>query len=134
MKHLLPLIAIVSLVAATGCQKKATTQSQARSDVMDISPLASTTTPAYGASVSSPSSDIPAPTYTPSYTPQPAVTPSATPAATSSGSHYTIRKGDTFYSLARTYYGSGKEWQRIASANPGVDPHKLRVGQSIIIP
>ena len=42
--------------------------------------------------------------------------------------------GDTFYSLARTHYGDGKAWQKIASANPGVDPHKLRVGQTIVIP
>lgn len=127
MKHALPLIVVVTLIAAVGCQKKAADSSQVRSDVTDITPIAAAPAPAYTPTAS----DLPAATYTPSYIPAPAPIESA-PAAKSAG--YTIRKGDTLYSLARTHYGDGKAWQKIASANPGVDPHKLRVGQTIVIP
>jgi len=47
---------------------------------------------------------------------------------------YTIRKGDTLFSIAKSQYGSGRDWQKLVSANPGIDPQKLRVGQQIIIP
>jgi 5'-nucleotidase/UDP-sugar diphosphatase len=57
-----------------------------------------------------------------------------TPAASANGSSYTVKKGDTLYKLAREHYGDGKQWQRIASANPGLSPQSLRVGQTLIIP
>ncbi len=47
---------------------------------------------------------------------------------------YTIRKGDTLWSIAREYYGDGKRWREIAQANPHVIPEKLRVGQVIMLP
>ncbi len=57
-----------------------------------------------------------------------------TPVASANGSSYTVKKGDTLYKLAREHYGDGKQWQRIASANPGLSPQSLRVGQTLIIP
>ena len=53
--------------------------------------------------------------------------------ATAGGS-YTVKKGDTLYSIARKSYGDGKQWQKIASANPGLRPETLKVGQTITIP
>ena len=50
------------------------------------------------------------------------------------GGSYTVKKGDTLYSIARTRYGDGKQWQKIASANPGLRPETLKVGQTITIP
>jgi len=47
---------------------------------------------------------------------------------------YTIRKGDTLWSIAREYYGDGKRWREIVEANPHIVPEKLRVGQVIILP
>ncbi len=44
---------------------------------------------------------------------------------------YTIRPGDTFYSLARRYYTT---LNAILTANPGINPNFLQVGQQIIIP
>ncbi|MEA4846247.1 MAG: M14 family metallopeptidase [Clostridiaceae bacterium] len=44
---------------------------------------------------------------------------------------YTIRPGDTFYNIARRYYTSVNA---IMTANPGVDPANLRVGQIITVP
>ncbi|MFK7790000.1 MAG: LysM peptidoglycan-binding domain-containing protein [Phycisphaeraceae bacterium] len=47
---------------------------------------------------------------------------------------YTIRKGDTFWSIAQREYGNGQKWRDISSANPSVDPKKLAVGQQITLP
>jgi len=47
---------------------------------------------------------------------------------------YTIKKGDTLFSIAKSQFGSGRDWQKLVSANPGLDPQKLRVGQQIVIP
>jgi len=44
---------------------------------------------------------------------------------------YTIRAGDTFYSLSRRYNVSVDS---IIAANPGVNPDNLRIGQVICIP
>ncbi|RCX12535.1 gamma-D-glutamyl-{L}-meso-diaminopimelate peptidase I [Anaerobacterium chartisolvens] len=44
---------------------------------------------------------------------------------------YTIRPGDTMYNLARRYYTT---LNAILTANPGVNPNNLIVGQTIIIP
>lgn len=57
-----------------------------------------------------------------------------TPTGSGAGGSYTVKKGDTLYKLAREHYGDGKQWQRIASANPGLTPQSLRVGQTLIIP
>lgn len=56
--------------------------------------------------------------------PEPAVPPAA-------GQTYKIQSGDTFYSLAKKFSVS---MQAIANANPGVDPTRLQIGQSINIP
>lgn len=44
---------------------------------------------------------------------------------------YTIRAGDNFYRLALRF---GTSVAAISSANPGIDPNALRVGQQICIP
>jgi 5'-nucleotidase/UDP-sugar diphosphatase len=50
------------------------------------------------------------------------------------GGTYTVKKGDTLYRIAKAHYGSGKQWRKIATANPGLTPQSLRVGQKLIIP
>jgi LysM repeat protein len=47
------------------------------------------------------------------------------------GSTYTIRPGDTLYTLARRF---GTTVEALRSANPGVDPERLQVGQQICLP
>jgi 5'-nucleotidase len=47
---------------------------------------------------------------------------------------YMVKKGDTLYGIARQRYGDGKQWSKIASANPGLRPETLKVGQNIVIP
>src|SRR5262249_34491644 len=57
----------------------------------------------------------------------------ASSGAVSSGS-YTVKKGDTLYGIARQRYGDGKQWTKIAAANPGLKPNTLKVGQTIQLP
>ncbi|MFP4052754.1 MAG: LysM peptidoglycan-binding domain-containing protein [Phycisphaerae bacterium] len=47
---------------------------------------------------------------------------------------HTAVKGDTFWSLARKYYGDPKQWRRIQEANPSVKHNAISVGTKIIIP
>ncbi len=69
------------------------------------------------------------------YAPAATVTPNPAPDAVFvSAASYQVRKGDTLFSIARKNYGDGKQWQRIATANPGLEPNKLRVGQTIALP
>jgi g-D-glutamyl-meso-diaminopimelate peptidase len=44
---------------------------------------------------------------------------------------YTIQPGDTFYQIARKYYTTVNA---IMTANPGLDPENLAVGQTITVP
>ena len=62
----------------------------------------------------------------------PAVAPLTPPPA--AGGTYTIKKGDTFIRIAREVYGDASRMKDIAAANPGMDPTKLKVGQTINLP
>jgi 5'-nucleotidase/UDP-sugar diphosphatase len=111
-------------IGAFGCANKKTAGIPTNESVADVS------TPA------------PAMAYQPAPMPvaQPVIYDSAVsqaPAASSGamgGGTYTVKKGDTLYSIARQRYGDGKQWSRIASANPGLHPQSLKVGQTITIP
>ena len=47
---------------------------------------------------------------------------------------YKVKKGDTLFGIARSKYGDGKKWMQIASANPGLSPQSLKIGQTIVLP
>ena len=47
---------------------------------------------------------------------------------------YTVVRHDTLWSIAKREYGNGHRWKDIVSANPGLDPNKMRVGQQILLP
>ena len=47
------------------------------------------------------------------------------------GFYYTIRSGDTLYNISQRYNIS---LQRLISANPGINPNRLEIGQVICIP
>jgi nucleoid-associated protein YgaU len=114
-------IAIGCVAAAAGCQgnggSKTAESGSIRSDVADIRPIESTT-----------------PVYQPAPV-QPVIsdTPLAT-ASSSTGNTHVVKHGETLYGIAKQSYGDGKQWQRIASANPGVSPTSLKVGQTLVIP
>ena len=64
-----------------------------------------------------------------------AYTPVAEPVPTAgAGGSYTVQRGDTLWSIAQRTYGDGKRYHDIVAANPGLEPTKLRVGQSITLP
>lgn len=115
---LIPAAVLLLLASVSGCATKKETTASAL-DVSGPTSPSQTYTPAPAAPVLA----APDPSY--SQTP-------ATPAA-GNGS-YTVKKGDTLYRIAKDHYGDGKQWQRIASANPGVSPQSLRVGQTLVIP
>ena len=54
----------------------------------------------------------------------------ATPASASSGETYTVKRGDTLYSIALEY---GVDYREVAAQNNVDDPSRLRVGQVLRI-
>jgi len=56
------------------------------------------------------------------------------PAASASGNGHTIARGDTLMKISQQYYGTTTRWREILDANPGVDPQKLYVGKTLVIP
>lgn len=124
MRNLLLSGVVIVAAAAVGCQqpqqKSPAASSSVRPSALDVSGPPVSATPTY--------QPAPAPVTPPS---EPAVT--QTPVATTGG-NYTVKKGDTLYRIAKDKYGDGKQWQKIASANPGLSPSTLKVGQSITIP
>ncbi|MCL6560644.1 MAG: LysM peptidoglycan-binding domain-containing protein [Firmicutes bacterium] len=57
--------------------------------------------------------------------------PAPVPPPPCPGGTYTIRPGDTFFSLARRF---GTTVDALIAANPGVDPDRLQIGQVICLP
>ena len=54
--------------------------------------------------------------------------------AAAGGNKYTIKKGDSLWSIAVARYGNGNKWKQIAAANPKIDPNHVRAGQTIVLP
>ena len=126
---------IVMLVAAAlmgifivGCQNKK--DQTANADVLDVSAPANTAPSAY-----TPPAQTPIAAQPVTYDTMPSMSGgNATANVGTTGGPYTVKKGDTLYSIARSRYGDGKQWQKIASANPGLRPETLKVGQTITVP
>jgi nucleoid-associated protein YgaU len=60
-------------------------------------------------------------------------------AATPSSQTYVVKKGDTLWSIAKKYYGDGKQWRKILDANTkslstAGNTKTLRVGFQLVIP
>jgi len=137
VKRSLSIVA-VGLLAAAGCSnssKPATSSLQPTPAVTAVQPA-----PVQQAAYTTPQNYAPAPVDT--------STPVAMGSEVSVGSGasygsattgmgggtYTVKAGDTLYRIATTHYGAGKDWKKIAAANPGVNPNKLRVGQVLTLP
>lgn len=50
------------------------------------------------------------------------------------GGSYTVQRGDTLGKIAKRVLGSSQKWREIARANPSVNPNKLNVGETLVIP
>ncbi|RNJ48091.1 Fe(2+) transporter permease subunit FeoB [Methylocystis hirsuta] len=60
--------------------------------------------------------------------------PSAETSPSAPADTYTIVAGDSLRSLAVRLYGDERQWRSIVTANPGLDPRRLHVGQVIKLP
>lgn len=62
----------------------------------------------------------------------PAVAKSATPAA--AGTTYTVRRGDSLWTIAEAQLGDGDRYTELATLNPQIDPKRLVVGAKLRLP
>jgi nucleoid-associated protein YgaU len=128
VKKSIALLALIGLVIV-GCQEKKGSTSTNPS-VTEVSPppaAAPAPQPYVG-----PTAQATAPQPV-TYDAAPTQTASATPGPVAGG-NYTVKKGDTLYSIAKSRYGNGNQYTKIVSANPGLAPDRLKVGQSIVVP
>ena len=124
MYRIVALMLFVIVGMLIGCQNGKS--AKAKSDVLNVA--------AAPAPIPEPA---PAPTVAPQpvYDAQPVSYAANAPAPSATGSKtYTVKKGDTLFSIAKASYGTGRDWQKIVSANPGLDPQKLKPGQTLTIP
>jgi nucleoid-associated protein YgaU len=47
---------------------------------------------------------------------------------------YVVKKNDTLESIAEEKLGSRTRWREIVKANEGLDPHKLKIDQTLLLP
>jgi nucleoid-associated protein YgaU len=47
---------------------------------------------------------------------------------------YIVQKGDSFWSIAESWYGDGSKMDLIVKANPSVSPQRLQIGQRLVLP
>ncbi len=63
-----------------------------------------------------------------------AATSDAVAGGPAAGGRYVIKSGDTLERIAQRTLGDGSKWRDIAKLNPGLDPTRLMVGQTITLP
>ena len=124
MKRAISILALVAM-GVVGCNKNKTSDVPASASVTDLS------TPAPVATHQPAPAAIQPVVYDAPVMASPVGGGSG---STISGGSYTVKKGDTLYGIARNRYGDGKQWSKIASANPGLRPETLKVGQTITLP
>jgi 5'-nucleotidase len=130
------ILAAATLIAAAGCSSSSKPSANLQATPSGALPPAQ---PAgYVTTAQQPMTVAPVDTYTPGPIQASDVTvaPTASLASTTTaaGGKYVVKKGDTFYGIARAHYGDGKQWTKIAQANPTVNAAHLRVGQVLVLP
>ncbi|MGN8022821.1 5'-nucleotidase C-terminal domain-containing protein [Phyllobacterium sp. 22229] len=81
------------------------------------------------AAAATPAAADPAPPAKPA-----AQTAAPAPAAAATPSAYTIKRGDSFWNIAKQIYGKGSDWKKLAAANPRMIAGKLPIGGAMTIP
>jgi 5'-nucleotidase/UDP-sugar diphosphatase len=120
-------LAVVA-VAGTGCAKKNSTAGAKGRPA--FSPAVTEIAPA---ATYAPAPVAAAPVFEPA-APVATYTPGPAQVASASAGSYQVKRGDTLFAIAKSRYGDGKQWTRIATANPGLSPQTLKAGQTITIP
>lgn len=103
-------------------------------EVTDSRPGAGAGIPETGATVAAGGGAIPAIAPDATFGATPPVAPVVTAPAEPSFTLYTIKKKDTFTSIAAHFYGSKGSADVLVKANPGIDPNLLKIGSTIKIP
>jgi hypothetical protein len=49
-------------------------------------------------------------------------------------SHKVRHRNETFFSIAQWYTGSGNNWPRLVKDNPNIDPKRIHIGDTVLIP
>ncbi len=117
------LITLVCLGAAIGCQRKAKPELAAVPPPAEPVQVQGYQSQPYSAEPVQFEPVAPAPAYV-----EPA------PAAVPAQATYTIQKGDSLWKIAERHYGNGLRWTDIQAANPGINPKKLSIGSTIVLP
>ena len=60
--------------------------------------------------------------------------PSTQPAGAVAGRTHIVQPNETFSSISAAAYGSPNYWPAIVKANPKLDPNRMRVGTTVILP
>jgi 5'-nucleotidase len=119
----------LGMAIATGCATNKKSASTAPSNGLAMNSAVTDITPPPAPAVA----PTPIPVQT-TPTPAPSETVTPAPAATAGGTSYTVKRGDTLYSIARAHYGDGKQYKKILAANPGLSPTHMKVGQVLSLP
>ena len=130
---LMVLTGAATMLAAVGCAKKGQ-DVPTNEAVTDVTVPQNNYTPPAPQPVAQPVTYDSAPAYAANNTGGTSGMAGGSIASAGGGTTYTVKRGDTLYGIARTKYGDGKQWQKICSANPGLRPDSLRVGQTITLP
>ena len=137
-----------------GCQPASPGSAEVpvRSDVTDIrpmprTPVAATTTTAYEPPLYDTSGPIPtlpeavaeptAAAATATVVPSDVMftsTASSPPSVAARARTHVVRRGETWFAIARAQYGDGAQWHRLAAANPDAAHGPLRIGQQLVVP
>lgn len=124
MNKLWTTVAMVGMTALVGCQQ------QEKEGLAEVPPP-----PAYDEAAFDPVQVEPAPTPAAPATVEPAPQPvEPAPTAPAAGQTYTVKKGDTLWSIAERIYGDPRRMQDIVRVNNIQNPDQIYAGQELILP
>jgi len=69
-----------------------------------------------------------------STTSRPTTTTTSTSSTGTDRTRYTVQSGDNLWKIAQAHYGNGTHAAAIAAANPTINPDRLQVGITLILP
>jgi nucleoid-associated protein YgaU len=103
------------------------------------------------APLGAPGKDLAQPTLAPAPAPNPTQAPTSVttptliadpqdafathaPASAAAATTYQVKRGDTLSSIAKSALGAASRYPEILALNPGLDPNRMKIGQTIALP